>query len=78
MEGRAQIVEYMCVKMQNEVKSGELTFYLDGAHSPESMEACGRWFANVIKEASGISESQLTDACVSESSPKKSMQASSL
>lgn len=25
-------------------------FYLDGAHSPESMEACGKWFSLAIKE----------------------------
>jgi len=24
-----------------------LVFYLDGAHSPESMEMCARWFAHV-------------------------------
>lgn len=28
---------------------GELVFYLDGAHSPESMEACGKWFSSAIK-----------------------------
>lgn len=29
--------------------SGELTFYLDGAHSPESMEVCARWFSGAAK-----------------------------
>ncbi|KAF3780283.1 Folylpolyglutamate synthase [Nymphaea thermarum] len=74
MQGRAQIVPDVCMKMQNEVKSGELTFYLDGAHSPESMVVCGRWFANAIKEASSMSETHLTDAYISKSSTKKSIQ----
>lgn len=30
--------------------SGDLIFYLDGAHSPESMEVCARWFSNAVKE----------------------------
>lgn len=30
--------------------SGELIFYFDGAHSPESMEACGRWFSSAVKD----------------------------
>ena len=25
-------------------------FFLDGAHSPESMEACARWFSHAVKE----------------------------
>lgn len=25
-------------------------FYLDGAHSPESMEVCAKWFSFAIKE----------------------------
>lgn len=29
--------------------SGRLSFYLDGAHSPESMEACAHWFCSAIK-----------------------------
>ncbi|KAG0584413.1 hypothetical protein M758_3G207800 [Ceratodon purpureus] len=28
--------------------SGRLSFYLDGAHSPESMEACANWFCSTI------------------------------
>ncbi|RZB86641.1 Folylpolyglutamate synthase isoform B [Glycine soja] len=28
---------------------GELIFYLDGAHSPESMEACAKWFSNAVR-----------------------------
>ncbi|CAA0812795.1 Folylpolyglutamate synthase [Striga hermonthica] len=30
--------------------SGDLVFYLDGAHSPESMEACAGWFSSAVKE----------------------------
>ncbi|KAE9455909.1 hypothetical protein C3L33_12189, partial [Rhododendron williamsianum] len=29
--------------------SGDLIFFLDGAHSPESMEVCARWFSNAVK-----------------------------
>lgn len=29
--------------------AGELVFYLDGAHSPESMEECAKWFSHAIK-----------------------------
>lgn len=25
-------------------------FYLDGAHSPESMEVCAKWFSLAVKE----------------------------
>eukprot|EP00250_Pteridium_aquilinum_P033480 c5714_g1_i2 orf=64-1641(+) len=28
-----------------------LSFYLDGAHSPESMEVCGRWFCSAVQKA---------------------------
>ncbi|XP_022546860.2 folylpolyglutamate synthase isoform X3 [Brassica napus] len=28
----------------------EIGFYLDGAHSPESMEACATWFSQQVKE----------------------------
>ncbi|XP_027068023.1 folylpolyglutamate synthase isoform X3 [Coffea arabica] len=53
--GRAQIVHdsssnSSTVSMVNGAASGDLTFYLDGAHSPESLEACGRWFATVVKD----------------------------
>ncbi|KAK9189415.1 hypothetical protein WN943_018011 [Citrus x changshan-huyou] len=34
----------------NSETSGDLVFYLDGAHSPESMEICARWFSLAIKE----------------------------
>jgi folylpolyglutamate synthase len=44
LQGRAQIVT-------DQFESpGDLIFYLDGAHSPESMEICGRWFSLAIKD----------------------------
>lgn len=53
LSGRAQIVEdysFKTCKLEgNEISSGNLTFYLDGAHSPESMEACARWFSNAVR-----------------------------
>ncbi|KAF1895180.1 hypothetical protein Lal_00022679 [Lupinus albus] len=47
MQGRAQIVTD---QQTNKETSNELVFYLDGAHSPESMEACARWFSIAIKD----------------------------
>ncbi|GAV70310.1 Exostosin domain-containing protein/Mur_ligase_M domain-containing protein, partial [Cephalotus follicularis] len=47
LQGRAQIVPDRSINIES---SGDLVFYLDGAHSPESMEACARWFSLVIKE----------------------------
>ncbi|CAN0909573.1 Folylpolyglutamate synthase [Linum grandiflorum] len=45
-QGRAQIVpdEYL-----HSESDGDLVFYLDGAHSPESMEICAKWFAGAVK-----------------------------
>ncbi|CAL5190047.1 unnamed protein product [Lathyrus oleraceus] len=47
LQGRAQIVTDTHFKSE---RSNELVFYLDGAHSPESMEVCARWFSLAIKE----------------------------
>eukprot|EP00257_Ricinus_communis_P019046 XP_015577914.1 folylpolyglutamate synthase [Ricinus communis] len=47
LQGRAQIVPDRCVNTET---NGDLVFYLDGAHSPESMEACARWFSLAIKD----------------------------
>ncbi|XP_038710735.1 folylpolyglutamate synthase-like isoform X2 [Tripterygium wilfordii] len=47
LQGRAQIVPDRDIDME---RPGDLVFYLDGAHSPESMEACGRWFSLAIRE----------------------------
>ncbi|KAG0489593.1 hypothetical protein HPP92_006456 [Vanilla planifolia] len=30
--------------------SGNLVFYLDGAHTPESMEVCARWFSSAARD----------------------------
>ncbi|KAK7290070.1 hypothetical protein RIF29_04229 [Crotalaria pallida] len=46
MQGRAQIVPDQNINGT----FNELVFFLDGAHSPESMEACARWFSIVIKD----------------------------
>ncbi|OVA17776.1 Folylpolyglutamate synthetase [Macleaya cordata] len=47
LQGRAQIVPDPYVNVDG---PGSLVFYLDGAHSPESMEICGRWFSLSIEE----------------------------
>ncbi|XP_045786959.1 folylpolyglutamate synthase-like isoform X3 [Trifolium pratense] len=49
LQGRAQIVSDMHFKND---QSNELVFFLDGAHSPESMEVCARWFSLAIKDNS--------------------------
>ncbi|KAM0926457.1 hypothetical protein ACQ4PT_003526 [Festuca glaucescens] len=49
LQGRAQIVPDSQVNSEEEPNSS-LVFYLDGAHSPDSMEICARWFSNVTKE----------------------------
>lgn len=53
LSGRAQIVNdaplKTCKSEGNEISSGNLIFYLDGAHSPESMDACARWFSDAVK-----------------------------
>jgi folylpolyglutamate synthase len=54
ISGRAQIVydtysqSYNALKV-SENPCGDLVFYLDGAHSPESMEACAKWFSGAVK-----------------------------
>ncbi|CAI0412145.1 unnamed protein product, partial [Linum tenue] len=45
-QGRAQIVPDQYVDSE---KDGDLVFYLDGAHSPESMEICAKWFSGAVK-----------------------------
>ncbi|GAB4831848.1 Folylpolyglutamate synthase [Ancistrocladus abbreviatus] len=47
LQGRAQIVPDQYINTENH---GDLVFYLDGAHSPESMEVCGRWFSLAMTE----------------------------
>ncbi|XP_023533514.1 folylpolyglutamate synthase-like isoform X2 [Cucurbita pepo subsp. pepo] len=58
-EGRAQIVP----DRYNDIESPEdLVFYLDGAHSPESMVVCSSWFCAAIKHnQEGILDHQLDD-----------------
>lgn len=49
LQGRAQIVSDPCIDTE---RTGDLVFYFDGAHSPESMEVCAKWFSLAIKEDS--------------------------
>ncbi|KAH9608177.1 hypothetical protein KSS87_017942 [Heliosperma pusillum] len=46
-QGRAQIVADQYIVAEG---YENLMFYLDGAHSPESMEVCAKWFSQAIKE----------------------------
>eukprot|EP00262_Sarcandra_glabra_P016946 TRINITY_DN5655_c0_g1_i1.p1 TRINITY_DN5655_c0_g1~~TRINITY_DN5655_c0_g1_i1.p1 ORF type:complete len:332 (+),score=52.88 TRINITY_DN5655_c0_g1_i1:174-1169(+) len=57
LQGRAQIVPDLHINMQSQSQStkanpslGKLVYYLDGAHSPESMEICARWFCHAVAE----------------------------
>ena len=47
MQGRAQIVPDHLIESES---PGDLVFYLDGAHSPESMDVCAKWFCLATKE----------------------------
>lgn len=48
----------------------EIVFYLDGAHSPESMEACATWFSQQVKERNQkISEQILLFNCMTVRDP---------
>ncbi|KAJ0892603.1 putative tetrahydrofolate synthase [Helianthus annuus] len=47
LQGRAQIIRDPSPDIES---VGDLVFYLDGAHSPESMEVCANWFSLAIKE----------------------------
>ncbi|KAG0468213.1 hypothetical protein HPP92_017541 [Vanilla planifolia] len=51
LQGRAQIVPdpYFITQGPNFSPAG-LVFYLDGAHSPESMIMSARWFSHAVKE----------------------------
>ncbi|XP_021282085.1 folylpolyglutamate synthase isoform X2 [Herrania umbratica] len=65
LSGRAEIVydtfsKYYNSSAMEENSSGNLIFYLDGAHSPESMEACARWFSSVAKGNGKVSPSSLS------------------
>ncbi|XP_060212905.1 folylpolyglutamate synthase isoform X3 [Lycium barbarum] len=46
LQGRAQIVPDQLIESES---LGELVFYLDGAHSPESMDVCAKWFSLAIR-----------------------------
>lgn len=45
LQGRGQIIPDSQVNSEND-RDSSLVFYLDGAHSSESMEMCARWFAH--------------------------------
>ncbi|XP_024976447.1 folylpolyglutamate synthase isoform X2 [Cynara cardunculus var. scolymus] len=47
LQGRAQIIPDPSFDIES---PGDLVFYLDGAHSPESMEVCANWFSLAIKD----------------------------
>ncbi|XP_021744544.1 folylpolyglutamate synthase-like isoform X1 [Chenopodium quinoa] len=47
LPGRAQVVHDDICRSSN-TPTGDLVYYLDGAHSPESMDACAKWFSKVV------------------------------
>lgn len=47
--GRAQIVPDTDAQAPGGFPQGSLTFYLDGAHTPESMEVCATWFCEAAE-----------------------------
>ncbi|CAH2073928.1 unnamed protein product [Thlaspi arvense] len=66
LQGRAQVVPDQFIESQT---SGDLVFYLDGAHSPESMEACAKWFSFAVK---GDNQSESSEHLVNGSSGSSS------
>ena len=46
MQGRGQVVPDQFIESRT---SEDLVFYLDGAHTPESMEVCAKWFSSAVK-----------------------------
>ncbi|CAM8886144.1 unnamed protein product [Rhodiola kirilowii] len=64
ISGRAQIVQDRFIGLNSPAashnSSPELTFYLDGAHSPESMEACASWFCDAVNESNNLQHSPIT------------------
>lgn len=71
--GRSQIVcdsslYSDCPEIMSENCGGELIFYLDGAHSPESMEACAKWFSNAVKGYKNASQTSIGVVNAEESS----------
>ncbi|KAL0728556.1 hypothetical protein Bca4012_024649 [Brassica carinata] len=58
LQGRAQVVPDQFIETRT---SGDLVFYLDGAHSPESMEVCAKWFSLAVK---GDNQSQRSEHLV--------------
>ncbi|CAH9087720.1 unnamed protein product [Cuscuta europaea] len=71
LSGRAQIVHddsIISTSGINESYLGGLIFYLDGAHSPESMEACARWFSTAVLENKNLS---LSSSCFKNQTPKR-------
>lgn len=62
LSGRGQIIVDPLINASggNKRISGDLTFYLDGAHSPESMDACARWFSGAALERKDLSLSSVS------------------
>ncbi|KAL0672287.1 hypothetical protein Bca4012_000267 [Brassica carinata] len=46
LQGRGQVVPDQFIESRT---SEDLVFYLDGAHTPESMEVCAKWFSSAVK-----------------------------
>ena len=66
LQGRAQIVPDSQVNSEEKDKDCSLVFYLDGAHSPESMEICAKWFSHATKDdrrlTSSVEQSQTSSS----------------
>ncbi|KAK1415536.1 hypothetical protein QVD17_31319 [Tagetes erecta] len=58
LQGRAQIIADRACDIHSQ---GDLVFYLDGAHTPESMEVCANWFSRAVKEDQGQERCSLSN-----------------
>ncbi|KAK9867413.1 hypothetical protein WJX84_000013 [Apatococcus fuscideae] len=70
--GRAQVIQD---PGSTETGSG-LTFYLDGAHTEESMASCGEWFHDAVQESAASKPGQASQRvllfnCLQERDPTK-------
>ncbi|KAI3905566.1 hypothetical protein MKX01_036475 [Papaver californicum] len=75
LSGRAQAVfDSSSASNSSELKEnavGDLIFYLDGAHSPESMEVCAKWFSNAVIENRNSSSKHVMENVKSSSKMSK-------
>ncbi|XP_078447015.1 DHFS-FPGS homolog B [Wolffia australiana] len=72
MQGRAQVVvdpEVNGQRSGDNLSLSPLVFFLDGAHSPESMEICAKWFSSSVRLGPGTQQILLFN-CMPQRDPR--------